>query len=164
MPRPLLLALLLAASQLAHVPVAEAAFAGARERGSAVYRYFGLPLYEARLFTPGGAPLDWNAPFGLELRYMRNLTQYDLVEGTMRELERTGGALPVRGKLETCFDAVSKGDRYLAVTQGPDRIAFFRNGQQTCTLAHPQITSRFMGIFLGENTRSSAFTRKLRGQ
>ena len=68
---------------------------GASERGSAVYRYLGFALYEARLFTQGGAPLDWNEEFGLELRYMRNLTRYDLVEGTMREFARTGGTIPV---------------------------------------------------------------------
>ncbi|WP_068112069.1 hypothetical protein [Tropicimonas marinistellae] len=136
---------------------------GASERGAAVYRYLGFPLYEARLFTRGGAPLDWNQDFGLELRYMRNLTQYDLVEGTMRELTRTGGALPVRGQLEGCFVAVRKGDRYLAVTDGPNRVDFWLNGTRTCTLSHPQITYRFMSIFLGENSRSKSFTRKLRG-
>ncbi|SDJ06684.1 hypothetical protein [Aliiruegeria lutimaris] len=161
--RVLLLAALLAAS-VASVSSADAAFSGASERGSAVYRHLGFPVYEARLFTKGGAPLDWNRDFGLELRYLRNFTQYDLVESTMRELNRTGAPLPVRSQLETCFSDVRKGDRYLAVTDGPDRISFRLNGTRTCTLSHPQITNRFMGIFLGENSRSASFTRKLLGQ
>lgn len=136
---------------------------GATERGAAVYRYLGFPLYEARLFTQGGAPFDWNEEFGLELRYLRNLTQYDLVESTMREFARTGGTIPVRGQLETCFSAVQKGDRYLAVTDGPNRVGFWLNGKRTCTLSHPNIKYRFMEIFLGDNTRSKSFTRKLRG-
>lgn len=160
----LLLVLFLATAASAQASAISAALPGASERGAAVYRYLGFPLYEARLYTKGGAAFDWNTDFGVELRYLRNLSQYDLVEGTMRELARTGGALPVRGQLESCFSGVSKGDRYLAVTNGPNSVSFWLNGRRTCTLSHPQIKYRFMGIFLGDNTRSKSFTRRLRGQ
>lgn len=163
MLRRFLAAVLLAAT-LAPVSAAKAAFSGASERGSAVYRHLGLPIYEARLYTKGGAPLDWNEDFGLQLRYLRNFTQYDLVESTMREFNRTGGQLPVRAQLEGCFSDVRKGDRYLAVTDGPNRIHFSLNGKRTCTLSYPQISYRFMGIFLGDNSRSAGFTQRLRGQ
>ncbi len=133
-------------------------------RGGATYRFLAFPLYKARLFTPSGAPLDWSKDFGLELQYMRNLTRYDLVEGTMREFARQGASLPVRDQLNTCFNDVRKGDRYTAVSYGQDKIAFLLNGQRTCTLAHPQIKSRFMGIFLGDKTRSKTFTRELKGE
>ena len=137
---------------------------GAELRGAATLRYLGFPLYNARLFTKGGAPLNWGADFGLELTYLRNLTQNDLVEGTMRELKRTGGPLAVRDKLNACLADVAKGDSYLAITQGPDQIGFWRNGARSCTLSHPRITARFMGVFLGDNTRSKSFTRRLRGE
>ena len=159
----LLFAIFASSAPVGATPI-ESALSGASKRGEATYRYLGLPLYEATLYTAGGQPFDWNKEFGLELRYRRNLTQYDLVEGTMRELDRTGSPLPVRQQLEGCFSSVSKGDRYLAVTDGPNRIGFWRNGQRTCNLSHPQIKYRFMGIFLGENSRSSSFTRRLRGQ
>ena len=133
-------------------------------RGAATYRFLGFPLYKARLFTPSGAPLDWGKDFGLELQYMRNLTQYDLVEGTMREFARVGASLPVRDQLTTCFNDVRKGDRYTAISNGQNKISFLLNGQRTCTLSHPQIKYRFMGIFLGDNTRSNSFTRKLKGE
>ncbi|WP_424943644.1 hypothetical protein [Aliiroseovarius crassostreae] len=136
----------------------------AEVRGAATFRFIGFPLYKARLFTKSGAPLDWNADFALELQYQRNLTQYDLVEGTMRELARLGPALPVRDQLNTCFKNVRKGDRYLAVSRGQNRVAFWLNGTPTCTLSHPKIKARFMGIFLGNNTRSKSFTRKLKGE
>ena len=102
--------------------------------------------------------------FALELTYLRNLTGHDLVESTMRELTRTGGTLPVRGKLEGCFRDVRKGDRFVAVSNGQDQIGFWYNGQRVCTLTHPQIKSRFMAIFLGDNTRSKSFTRQLKGE
>ncbi len=133
-------------------------------RGAATFRFVGFPLYKAQLFTQSGAPLDWSKDFGLELQYMRNLTEFDLVESTMREFARLGSDLPVRDQLSTCFDDVRKGDRYTAVSKGQNKIAFWLNGKPTCTLSHPGIKSRFMGIFLGENTRSKSFTRKLKGE
>lgn len=136
----------------------------AEMRGAATFRFVGFPLYEAQLFTKSGAPLDWNKDFGLELKYLRNLTEYDLVEGTMRELNRTGAALPVRGQLEKCFRDVRKGDRYLAISKGPNQLGFWHNGNRVCTLSHPRIKNRFMSIFLGDNTRSKSFTRKLKGE
>ncbi len=133
-------------------------------RGSAIFRFLGFPVYQARLFTKGGAALDWSTDFGLELKYKRNLSQNDLVESTMRELKRTGGAIPVRDQLQRCFLDVSKGDTYLAVSEGRDKVGFWLNGKRTCTLAYPRIKTRFMAIFLGDNTRSKSFTRRLKGE
>ncbi|KPD10562.1 hypothetical protein [Phaeobacter sp. 11ANDIMAR09] len=164
MRRLLLIAATLLVPLSAQASTVKSALPGAELRGAATFRYVGFPLYEARLFTKSGAPLDWNKDFGLELKYMRNLTEYDLVEGTMRELKRTGAALPLRGQLEQCFDDVRKGDRYFALSKGQDQIGFWHNGKRVCTLSHPQIKTRFMAIFLGENTRSKSFTRKLKGE
>lgn len=140
------------------------ALPGAELRGAATFRYVGFPLYEAQLYTRSGAPLDWSKDFALELKYMRDLTGKDLVEGTMRELNRTGVDLPVRGQLEKCFRDVSKGDRYVAVSSGKNQIGFWLNGNRVCTLSYPEIKTYFMAIFLGEDTRSSSFTRKLKGE
>ena len=156
----LLIALLLGAVAANALP---SAMDGTKLRGQATFRFLGIPIYDARLFTKGGAALNWSEPFGVELTYRKNLTQYDLVEGTMRELNRTGAPMEVRAKLEACFKDVEKGDRFLAVNQGPNQVGFWLNDQPRCTLKHPQINARFMGIFLGENSRSAAFTRRLKG-
>lgn len=132
-------------------------------RGTATYRYLGFPLYDAQLFTQGGAPLNWSDDFGLELRYRRNVTKKALINSTLDEMKRIGRAAPVRKQLEVCFNAVSKGDRYLAISQGPNKVGFWLNGQKLCTMSYPGIKRSFMSIFLGENTRSAAFTQALRG-
>lgn len=137
---------------------------GAELRGEAVFRLFGFPLYRARLFTETGAPLNWDEDFGLELTYMRDLSRKDLAESTMRELERIGDAIPIRAQPDKCYANVRSGNRFVAVSQGQDHIAFWLNGARTCTLSHPQIKSRFMAIFLGDDTRSPSFTRKLKGE
>lgn len=158
------LALSMALAGGVQASVIERALPGAELRGTATFRFVGVPLYKARLYTPGGDPLDWNRDFGLELTYLRSLSGADLVESTLRELERLGGAPTVRGQLQRCFRDVQKGDRYAAVSNGPDSIGFWNNGYRVCTLSHPRIKDRFMAIFLGPDTRSAAFTRRLKGE
>jgi hypothetical protein len=148
---------------IAHATPVSSALPGAELRGEATLRFFGLPLYQARLYTPGGKALDWQEDLALELTYLRRLSETDLVTSTLRELSRTGASLPVKDQLEQCYDDVGKGDRYLAVSNGPDEVLFWRNDRRMCALSHPRIKYRFMAIFLGDNTRSPAFTRKLRG-
>lgn len=160
--RGFLLALLIAPGWLGAANIG-AVLPGAELRGTAVFRFLGVPLYEARLYTPGGQPFDWRQEFALELRYRKRLSQRDLIESTLVEMDRLGAAPPVRGQLQRCFQDVARGDRYLAVTEGEDAVRFWRNGVPTCTLSHPGIKRDFMSIFLGERTRSRSFTRKLQG-
>lgn len=133
-------------------------------RGKATLRILGLPLYEASLYTVGGQKFDWSRDFGLRLVYQRSFSERDLVDSTLREMARIGPPVQIGSALEKCFDDVTKGDSYLAVTSGQDSLRFARNGQLTCTLSHPNIKRRFMEIFLGQDTRSKSFTRKLRGE
>jgi hypothetical protein len=145
-------------------PMAQASPVGMEPRGQATFRYLGLPLYEARLFTPGAAPLDWGADLHLELTYLRNLSRDDLVAGTLQELQRLGHDLPARGDLERCFQNVAPGDQFAATTMGRDAIRFQMNAGAGCTLSHPGIAPAFMSIFLGDYTRSARFSRTLRGE
>ncbi|CUK08202.1 hypothetical protein RUE5091_03048 [Ruegeria denitrificans] len=140
------------------------ALGDAQLRGTATFRYLGFPLYDAQLFTPGGAPFNWSEDFGLELKYHRNVTQKALINSTLNEMARIGHPAPVRDQLQTCFKAVNKGDRYLAVSEGPNMVSFWLNGRKTCTMSYPGIKRSFMSVFLGDNTRSAAFAQKLRGQ
>ena len=164
MPRLLLSLVLLLCPMIAQAVPVSSAFPGAETRGQATLRFLGLPLYQARLYTPAGRALDWQEDMALELTYLRRLSETDLVEATLREFSRTGGPLPLRDQLLNCYDDVGRGDRYLAVSNGPDEVLFWRNGQRMCALSHPRIKQRFMAIFLGDNTRSPSFTRRLRGE
>lgn len=164
MLRVLLTLLLIGVPATSQATAITTALAGADLRGSATFRFIGFPLYEARLYTNGGAPLDWGQDFGLELKYMRNIKKADLVDSTMQELERIGRPLPIRSELENCYYDVRKGDRYFAVSKGPDVIEFWLNDRRTCAVQYPGVKASFMGIFLGDNTRSRAFTQRLKGE
>ncbi len=133
-------------------------------RGTATFRFLGLAMYDARLYTPGGAPFNWSQDFGLELTYRRNIKKKAIVESTLEEMSRQGNPLPIGPELNKCFKGVSNGDKYMAISQGPDQVAFWRNGQKACTIKYPGIKRAFMSVFLGNNTRSASFTRQLKGQ
>ncbi len=160
MPRNLLALPLICAGYL----IAHAAPEGMMLRGQATFGHFGFAVYDARLFTPEGAALDWQADFGLELTYRRNISQKALIDSTLAEMQRIGHIAPPRPALADCFRDVRKGDRFLAVTQGADRIAFLFNGTPVCTLSHTGIRVGFMSVFLGDDSRSARFTRLLRGE
>ncbi len=147
-----------AASQARNLPQ------GAEQRGEATFSFLGFQIYKARLFTQGGQALDWSQDFGLELTYQRRLSQSDLVDATLQEMARVGNPLPIRSQLQKCYQPVGPGDSYLAVSDGPDRLNFWRNGVAVCTLTQDEIKTRFMEIFLGEDSRSARFTRVLLGK
>ncbi|WP_254430572.1 MULTISPECIES: hypothetical protein [unclassified Ruegeria] len=135
-----------------------------KQLGSATFRFLGLPLYDAKLYTPAGAAFSWDEDFGLQLTYRKNLKQKALVESTLEEITRQGNSAPTQAQLEACFQAVSKGDSYLAVSKGPNEVDFWRNGSKTCSLTYPGAKRSFMSIFLGDNSRSASFTQQLKGQ
>ncbi len=156
-------AILLAATGAEASPISQS-LTDAQHKGSATFRYFGVPIYDARLFTPQGAAFSWEREIGLHLTYRKTLGQKALVKSTLDEMARQGNPAPPRDLLERCFQTVSKGDSYLAVSDGPDRVGFWRNGQKTCTLSYPGAKLAFMSIFLGNDTWSATFTRQLKGQ
>lgn len=154
---------LLNSAIIAHASPVGSILPSAEQRGEATFRFLGIPMYKARLYTDGGRAFDWQQDFALDLTYQRNLTEYDLVVSTLREINQLGQTPTVRDQLIRCFDDVASGDSYLAVTDRADRIVLWRNGRSVCISSHPQIKRYFMSIFLDENTRSAKFTRNLRG-
>lgn len=162
MPRAL--AILSAVVTLASPAYAVPQVPDAGLRGQAVFRALGVPMYNARLYTPNAGALDWRGSFALELTYLRDIRGMFLIRSTRSEMTRLGFDAPDRDILAGCFQDVAAGDRYLAVPLSADALGFWRNGAPACTLEHPNIARGFMAIFLGDNTRSPAFTRALRAE
>ncbi|WP_170515643.1 hypothetical protein [Ruegeria atlantica] len=154
--------IVLAPGGLAASPISQT-LTDAQLRGIATFRFLGMPIYEAKLYTPQGSALNWTQDFALQLTYRKSLKQKALVESTLDEMARQGNPAPTQAQLQKCFQAVSKGDSYIAISEGPNKIGFWRNGQKTCTLSYPGAKNAFMSIFLGDNTRSGSFTRQLKG-
>jgi hypothetical protein len=108
----------------------------ARLAGEGVYRWFGLRIYEARLWVgPQGyrdsAPAA--APFVLELRYARALQGSRIAEASAEQMEKTGAGSSVQRKawLETMrslFPDVREGDRIAGRYVPGAGASFYLNG------------------------------------
>ncbi len=171
MPRCLLLfVLLLAASPMRASDEPSAiknAFENPKMRGEAVFRWLGLPLYTARLYTPNGQALTWARPVALQLIYARKISRQSLVDATVSELERLEGSQAdhavIGEKFASCFRDVDEGDQFVATTITADEVQLFFNGTAACRVSHDNLSARFLGIWLSDNSRSPDLTRQLRG-
>ncbi len=152
----------------ARADLVAAGIAEAQKLGRVTVRWFGLPLYDAALYTAGGARFSWQVPMALELAYRREISGESLVAATARELERIEGPQrdhpSILEKLGRCFRDVGPGDWFLAVAPAGDRVEFWFNGVRLCAARHPNLRKRFLGIWLSDEARSVALSRRLRGQ
>lgn len=143
----------------------------ARLHGSGTLRYFGLAIYEARLWAaPDFVPGRYDAhSFALELRYARKLDGAAIAERSIAEMRRVGTFDPAQAKawlaqLTQAFPDVKPGDRLTGV-RGPGGVTrFYSNGQQTSSIADPEFGRLFFGIWLSGNTSEPTLRRELIGQ
>ncbi|WP_372614103.1 chalcone isomerase family protein [Aquicoccus sp.] len=163
-----MVSLLMPGQGQARTDIVAAGIDGAQNLGRVTVRWFGVPLYDAALYIEGGERFSWQVPMALELAYRREISGERLVEATARELERIEGSRRdhpiILEKLESCFRDVAQGDRFLAVAQAGDRVDFWFNGARVCEVRHENLRKRFLGIWLSDDARSIALSRRLRGQ
>ena len=76
-----------------------APMAGLQGRGQGVLRFWGLAIYEARLWvSPGFAAQDYAAlPLALELTYQRAFTAQAIAQRSIEEMRRVGNFSPEQG-------------------------------------------------------------------
>ena len=131
-------------------------------------RWLGLPVYTAALYTQGAARFSWSQPDALELQYLRSFPARQLTKSTLDELRRIEGPqgdhAALIAKLGRCFPDVGKGDRLTAYSSSASEVMFSFNGGAPCTVHHPGVRERFLGIWLSDNSRSAKLTRRLKGQ
>ena len=146
-----------------------AAQAAAMERlGEGTLRWFGLKVYEARLWTPGGAP-DFGRPLRLELRYARALRGAAIAERSVEEIARLGFGSPGQraawsAAMQGLFPDVGPGDT-LAGEHLPGRGArFLRNGAPLGEIADPEFSRAFFSIWLDARTSAPELRAALLGR
>lgn len=136
-------------------------------RGQADFTFLGARIYGAELFTGGGGAYRAGRPVALRLTYYRQITSGQFLRSTMSELARIEGAradhAEIRAKLSGCFQNVGSGDTYVAYSSGASDLRLLRNGRETCRVSHAGIGSRFLDIWLSDQSRSPRLTRQLRG-
>lgn len=143
----------------------------ARLIGQGTLRYFGLAIYDARLWADADfAPGRYDAhTFALELHYARSLGGAAIAQRSIAEMRRVGAFDEVQAKvwldqLTQALPDVKAGDRLTGV-RGPGGVTrFYSNGQPTLSIADPEFGRLFFGIWLSGNTSEPALRRELIGQ
>jgi hypothetical protein len=103
--------------------------------GSGSLRFFGLSIYDARLWAAPGfdiAQYEQQA-FALELHYARRLGGVAIAERSVAEMRRGGPFSDQQASvwlagLRLAFPDVSAGDRLTGVNDGQGGVRFFYNG------------------------------------
>ncbi len=147
-----------------------AALPRARLVGHGSLRFFGLQVYEARLWAaPGfdGQRYD-SQPFALELLYSRKLDGAAIAERSIAEMKRVApfGAAQSKAWLAAmtqAFPSVVAGDRLVGLQAGGGRVRFFHNGRETAAIDDADFGRLFFGIWLSPQTSAPALRDALLG-
>ncbi len=137
-----------------------AALAQARLQGQGVLRWFGLKIYEARLWTAGDTldPARYEqAAFALDLRYARALDGAAIAQASHKEITRLGfGSAEQRAAwldaMHRIFPDVTDGDRITGVHHPERGVAFYRNDVPIGRIDAPGFGRAFFAIWLDRRT------------
>lgn len=147
-----------------------AALPAARLVGQGTLRWFGLSVYEARLWAGDGFdPQHFDAhPFALELRYQRRLDGATIADRALDEMRRGGpiaepDAAAWRSAMRAAFPDISPGDRLTGVHDPAQGTRFHFNGRVTGTIGDSVFARRFYAVWLGPHTSQPALRAALVG-
>lgn len=151
-------------------PEVQAALPQARLVGTGSLRFFGLLVYEARLWAaPGFNATRYDSqPFALELEYARKLDGPSIAERSVAEMRRVRdfGDDKARAWLALMLQAfpdVAAKDRLTGLHDGKGGVRFFHNTRPTATTADREYAQLFFGIWLDPQTSAPALRQALIG-
>ena len=132
---------------------------GARLLGSGRLTYFGLHVYDARLWVNDAFNVDNFAklPLALELEYARSLVGKLIAERSLDEMKRVGGFSEEQGQrwlaaMTQTFPDVNKGNRLTGVHRPGESARFFLDGKLRGEVNDADFARRFFGIWLSPQT------------
>jgi len=165
-------ALLPAGGVLARVapPEVAAELPGALPQGEGQLRFFGLRVYDVRLWA--GEPASaatWPAlPLALEIEYARTLEGAQIAERSLKEMRRQAEIATEAGArwlaaMTRFFPDVRAGDRITGVHRPGTGARFFVNGRMQGELLDAEFARLFFGIWLSPRTSEPALREALLG-
>jgi hypothetical protein len=161
-----LLAGLLAFGDVRAVPAcADGLVPEARLAGKGEFKWFGLSIYEAQLWV-GKDGYQADAPFALELLYARKLHGRKIAAASAEQMEKTGAGTAAKRQLWLrtmlgLFPDVEEGSRLCGVARADGVSRFYLNGKPIGTVADPEFTRAFFGIWLSPATTAPGLREKL---
>lgn len=137
--------------------------------GQGDFTWFGWQVYQARLWSLS-IPISWEQPFALELIYRRELSRDTLVQASLEEMRRLGGASVDEDRLAVwdsemrkAFIDVQPGQRITGLYQPGKGGSFYVDGEFRHSVANPDFARAFFAIWLDARTRHPQLRRELLG-
>ena len=146
------------------------AIADARLLGSGAFTWFGVTLYNARLWTPA-TNFAWDQPFALELTYRRALSRDTLVEASLEEMRRLGDKTLDAATLDRWTEAmngafvdVRPGMRITGLYLPGRGCRFYVDGELRREIDDAAFARAFFAIWLDPRARDPQLRQRLLGQ
>ncbi len=141
----------------------------ARLLGQGRLRYFGLHVYDARLWAegpPGAEPL--RQPLALEIEYARALVGARIAERSIEEMRRVGDVRPEQAErwleaLKRLLPDVRPGDRLTGVLRPGQGAQFFANGRALGAIDDAEFARLFFSVWLSPRTSEPGLRAQLLG-
>jgi hypothetical protein len=147
---------------------------GARLIGTARLRWFGLQVYDARLWAGAEAPVgaaraDYTQyPLALEIEYARSLQGSRIAQQSIEEMRRGGSLADAKAQewlafLKQTLPDVKEQDRITGVQRPLELSRFHVNGRWVGELRDAEFMRLFFGIWLGPQSSQPAMRARLLG-
>ena len=157
-------------ARVAPPPEVAAELPGASAQGEARLRFFGLRVYDIRLWAGEGAlAADWPVlPLALEIEYARALDGAAIAERSLKEMRRQAEIDADTGanwlaEMTRIFPDVNAGDRITGVHRPGTGARFFVNGRLRGEVLDADFARLFFGIWLSPRTSEPALREALLG-
>ncbi|KQW45765.1 MULTISPECIES: chalcone isomerase family protein [unclassified Roseateles] len=143
---------------------------GLSQRGRARFRFFGLHVYDIRLWS--AAPVtaaNWQEqPLTLELQYARSLDGAEIAKRSLKEMRRQAAITDAQAQawlaeMQLAFPDVKAGDRISGSFEPGAGAQFFINGQPRRRVADATFARLFFGIWLSPQTSEPGLREQLFG-
>ena len=157
-----------AASAQTLPPVVAQELPGLSARGEGTMRFFGLKVYDVRLWTMM-KPFAHHEPFALELVYDMSLKGRDIAERSVKEMRGQGHTDEEKLKrwgeqMAKVFPDIKKGDALIGVSIPGKEARFYNREKFIATIADAEFAKAFFDIWLSEKTSAPQVRVKLLGE
>ena len=139
-----------------------------RLQGQGQMRFFGLLIYDIRLWTRDKLEAtNWDTqPVALELEYARSLSGAEIAKRSLVEMRRQAEITAAQARnwlteMEAAFPDVKSGDRISGIHAPASNTDFYVNGRLQRRIADADFSRLFFGIWLSPQSSEPNLRSKL---
>ena len=140
---------------------------GLSVRGEGALRFFGLKVYDVRLWTQM-KPFTHSEPFAIELVYDMAIKGKDIADRSAKEMRAQGVSDEAKlrrwgDEMTKIFPDIKQGDTLIGVSIPAKEARFYNREKLIATIPDPEFAKAFFDIWLSEKTSAPKVRLKLLG-